>query len=374
MKRAYQITLVAAFCFLCCVPGALMVARPENPNLYGVKPVAYPSFEPSFAWTAEFEQYFIANFGLKRRLVQLHNLLGFRVLGDLQSDNVLVGKDRWLYLNQDAGWVSFRSEHRMSPNAERTWIRNLTAARRFLEEREIPFITIIPPSKETIYPEFLPRSATRANSFTRLDEVLELYDRTGNEVIDLRAPFLAAKKQARLYDRYDSHWNGRGAQIGAELLMQHVADALDRPETYAELDARPIPSDSFVDLLLILALDDVMKERTVSLVANNPRARRIQPDPSIPEHALTRAQMNRLVYEVDDPSLPSALILRDSFSEALTPVLAHKFRRSVWIWTHHLDFSLVDREQPDIVIMEMTERFFASAPARFVSSRARRRR
>jgi hypothetical protein len=373
MSRAYAIALVAAFCVLCCVPGAVMLIRPEDPKLWGVKRVDYPHFQANWSWVSDFERYFVANFGLKRSLVQVHNLFGYHVVHDVQSDNVLVGKQGWLYLTQDSGWVSFRSEGEMSPDTVRRWHSSLVNVRRFMASRSTPMLTIIPPSKESIYPEYLPASAVRAKPLVRLDQVLGIYRSTGNDFIDLRGPFLAAKSRAQLYARFDSHWNGNGAELAARILMQRVAQILERPASYAELDVRIVPRPSSPDLATILALDDYLSEQSVELVPNHPRARRITPDPSL--ETLTRKDMDYMVFEVDDPSLPTAVIFRDSFAETLSPVLSEKFRRSVWVWSHHFEMRYVERERPDIVITEMTERFFSNPPPRFsVGERRRPRR
>ena len=110
MARALRIAFVVVFFGMLCVPGVTMVVRPETPNLYGVKPVPYPEFELSTKWLSAFEQWFTANLSFKRALIQLHNAFGYLVLRDLQSDAVLVGREGWLFLRQDAAWKAFREQ------------------------------------------------------------------------------------------------------------------------------------------------------------------------------------------------------------------------------------------------------------------------
>jgi alginate O-acetyltransferase complex protein AlgJ len=360
--RVYRLLQVALFCALLCVPGLSMLLGKPGPKLYGVKPVPYPAFESVMKWPPAFEEYFAASLGQKHAMVELYNWLGYRVVGDLQSDTVLVGKRDWLFLKQNFGWESMRSEAPLTAKEAAAWRRALTGAQSWLHDRDIAFLFVIVPSKETIYPELLPRSAPRARSETRLDEMLRLFRASKIEHLELRTPLLAAKPTAQLYDSIDSHWNGHGARIGAELMMRRVAELLERPASYAELDSRLSARPSWGDMPLILSLDRVVTVPSVELLPNQPRARRLEPPASVLEP--TRKQMNRMVYEVDDASLPKALILRDSFAEGFQPTLAEKFQRSVWLWTHELDLRLVEREKPDIVIVEMTERFFSDAPAK----------
>jgi alginate O-acetyltransferase complex protein AlgJ len=358
--RAYQVLLVATFCALIGVPGLTMLFRPEPPKLFGVKPVTYKPFKSPTQWPSDFEEYFVANLGHKRRMIQLNNWIGYRVLGDLQSDNVLVGKRGWLFLKQNFGWESMRSEEPLSAKAAVTWRRVLQSAERQLARRNIPFLFVIVPSKETIYPELLPKSAPRARNTTRLDEVLAVMKDSGVPYLELRTPLLSGRQRAQLYDSIDSHWNGHGARIGAELILQKAAELLKRPPSFAELDAHLAPRPSWGDMPLILSLDEVITVPSVELVPNRQRARRVEPPESVREP--TRKQQARMVYEVADETLPKALILRDSFAEGFMPVFSEKFRRTVWLWTHDLDLRLVEREEPDIVIVEMTERFFSDAP------------
>lgn len=354
-----------------CVPGVTMLVRPETLTMYGVKPVPYPRFDLSTRWLAAFDEWFTANLGWRRSLIQLHNLLGYRVLRDLQSDSVLVGRDDWLFLRQDAGWKAFRSEEPLSAREAAGFRRSFSDARRWLAKRKIPFLFVVVPSKETIYPEYLPASATRARDVTLLDEVLRELSAAKIDYIDLREPLLAAKQDdTLLYDPMDSHWNGNGARIGASLMMKRAAELLERGPDYAELNAKLVPEQHEPDLALLLSLEDRLSERSIALLPREPRARRIEPSEEFV--SLTRWQMNRVVFEAPDESLPTALILRDSFGEALMPVLSQKFRRSVWIWTHNIDLGLIEREKPDIVIMELTERFLCNRPPRVVTRQRRR--
>jgi alginate O-acetyltransferase complex protein AlgJ len=369
MARAYQAALVFVFCTLLCLPGLTMLFLPQSPKLYGVAEVPFPAFQATPQWLTEFEDYFNANLGYKRKLIQIHNLLGYRVLRDLQSESVLVGRKNWLFLKQNHGWESFRSERPLAGAEERGWQHALERAEDWLAEQQIPFLLVIVPSKETVYPDFLPRSATRARSVTRLDEMLELLRENEIPHLELRTALLEARKHTQVYDSIDSHWNGQGARVGAQLIMQRVAELLHRPPSFAELNERIVPQPSWADLPLILSLDGVVTAPSNAVVPKQPRARRLEPPESVTDSQ--KAQTKRMVFEVADETLPSALILRDSFAEGLQPVLTEKFRRSVWIWTHKLDLTLVAREKPDIVIMETTERFLSDKPPRVMLPRRR---
>ena len=59
--------------------------------------------------------------------------------------------------------------------------------------------------------------------------------------------------------------------------------------------------------------------------------------------------------EIDDPSLPRAVIFRDSFSSRLVPFLSEHFSRAVYLWQNDFDANVVSEEHPDLVIQEILE-------------------
>jgi hypothetical protein len=64
-----------------------------------------------------------------------------------------------------------------------------------------------------------------------------------------------------------------------------------------------------------------------------------------------------VVKDTGDPRLPKALVFRDSFSWQLIPFLSESFRSVVYVWTFDFLPELIEREQPDVVILECVERY-----------------
>ena len=58
-----------------------------------------------------------------------------------------------------------------------------------------------------------------------------------------------------------------------------------------------------------------------------------------------------------DDFLPKVLVFRDSFSDALIPFLAEQFSRGLYMHAFAPDFDLVEEGQPDIVILEVAQRY-----------------
>jgi hypothetical protein len=69
-----------------------------------------------------------------------------------------------------------------------------------------------------------------------------------------------------------------------------------------------------------------------------------------------RAWPTHRAYSVDDGSLPRLLVYQDSFGLELIPFLSEHFSSSLFIWTSKIETAFIDMQNPDIVVIECTER------------------
>jgi len=99
-------------------------------------------------------------------------------------------------------------------------------------------------------------------------------------------------------------------------------------------------------------LKRVLHELDLRLVPRRQRRARVVDPPG----TLPTAEVGRLVTEVPDPSLPRAVIFRDSFASRLVPFLSEHFSRAVYVWQNDFDANVVIAEHPDVVIQEIVGR------------------
>ncbi len=62
------------------------------------------------------------------------------------------------------------------------------------------------------------------------------------------------------------------------------------------------------------------------------------------------------ITAVSSVSLPKAIIFHDSFCQAMQPFLSHNFSQIHYLKQYDFDRHLIEKESPDVVIMEMVER------------------
>jgi len=66
-----------------------------------------------------------------------------------------------------------------------------------------------------------------------------------------------------------------------------------------------------------------------------------------------------VITECDQGEIPRVVIFRDSFGMALSPFLSEHFGRAVYLWLQDIEPSVIEREKPDLVIQEYTERLLS---------------
>ena len=64
----------------------------------------------------------------------------------------------------------------------------------------------------------------------------------------------------------------------------------------------------------------------------------------------------RLTTRAPTTQIPSAVLLRDSFAEALIPLLAPHIGKATWIWTYEFPAREILDARPALVVEELVER------------------
>ena len=177
------------------------------------------------AWPDAFQKYFEDHFTLRNRLIDWRSSLLWRGLGTTSSDTVIAGKQDWLFYAADGGIDDWTQAEPFTHDELEVW-RETLVRRRALSRapREIPFLFVIAPDKQMIYPEFMPDSLRRLRDDFRADQIIAYMRQTTPDfqILDLRPAVIAAKSTELLYHRYDTHWNDRG---GADRLPADCAGA-----------------------------------------------------------------------------------------------------------------------------------------------------
>ncbi len=319
----------------------------------------FPQLDGHLAsWTgfpAAFEDFYNDHFRLRGLYMRLYAYAMWNGFHVSPSSKVLVGRDGWLYYNDvtDNDPIATYQGTNLLTDAQVEAARSvLIAWRDWLQARGIVFVLCIAPEKTTIYPEYLPTGFATHHSRTRIDQLVEACAGAGGiEVVDLRGPLLQAKAAGTLplYFRTDTHWNAAGASVGASVLLQALHARLP---AVAPLDPSDLPTElqpaPTGDLAKMIGVPTGLRDWTA---AYPPRSDAVVKS-VVPEQGM-------VVTGQDRPGLPRAIFFRDSFASGLIPFLSPDFSRAVYVWDHQLDPRLIEEEKPNVVVLEMVERYLS---------------
>ena len=147
-------------------------------------------------------------------LISMNNFLTGTLFGNSATDDVILGEDGWLY------YASTLPDYTgTAPMTDRELFmaaNNLQLMADYCAENGRQFAFMIAPNKNSLYPEQMPNYGVSAETKNaqRLQETLAALDVA---YIDL---FTLFDRPETLYFAHDSHWNSRGAALGADGINQ----------------------------------------------------------------------------------------------------------------------------------------------------------
>jgi hypothetical protein len=266
---------------------------------------------------------------------------------------VVKGQDGWFFYGDDSALEDYAHAEPMTAEALANWRAAIIAARDWLRSRGVAYLVTVAPDKHVVYGEEMPAAIVPVGDVSRADQLFTALQDTGLAV-DVRPSLFEAKGRERIYHHTDTHWNDRGAIVAYQRIIEAVrARVPHTPPAWTRDDFDPVERvTEGMDLAGMMGLTRVLREENLALVPRRPRRARVVE----PAGAAATDQEGRLVTEIDDPSLPRAVIFRDSFVSPLVPFLSEHFSRAVYLWQNDFDANAVLTERPDVVIQEIVGR------------------
>jgi hypothetical protein len=340
-----------------CAPAIVQFAGlSTDPSLIDNRyPAPFPTLPKSFADVAKFrdgiEKFVDDNFGLRAELVKLN----WRVhswIGVSTNPNLTIGKDGWVFLDRNSALDQFRGLNRFTEAELDAWIDHMDRYRRWLENRGIAFVVLIAPNQQTIYPEYLPGFINKVWPETRLDQISRRLKERKSELnlVDPRPNLWAARKTGLLYHRYENHWNDLGGFAAYSALMSSLGQRFPNANILRLSDFTVgsakhtwyIPWETEVAPTLNLKIPSSITEKK----------------PLFPGTNLTAFEITTRLNHA-----PTALLYGDSFGDpGLLRYVQETFKSTMMVFTSQGPFpdELIKKKQPDVVILQMVERYLAS--------------
>lgn len=293
------------------------------------------------------------SFYLRERLITWTTNLRL-TLGDRVFPRVLAADGGWLVYIGEGDLDDYQKTDLFTEEELARFQQNLDALAEDYAQRGIALIVVVPPNKNTIYPERVPSQIPVIGDESKLDQLTAYLQTHGKQqVVDLRPALLAAKAERQIYYATDTHWNDYGAYIAYSAILTELN------KTHPLLAPRPI-SDFAVVVQEPAALD-LARNIGTSLLTEA----RVQFSPQFSRRTTYKNISpggRRLTFSYHpDTNLPNLVMYYDSFFFNVIPLLGEHFHRGVLIqnfiggglW----NLSWVDEHEPDVVIIEFSERY-----------------
>ena len=361
------------FLTLPALDGAFHIAPPVDLMENDPAPLPEISFSQLFKAFNVLQRGFLdKTYGFRKNLVRLQNLLDLDILqSSSHYHTVIRGKDNWLFLAQENPELNvvedYRATRLYSPGDLARWVAVYRDRQDWLAARGIHYLLVVAPNKHTVYPEHLPPQFNKVSPQDRTDQLVAALTAAGINILDLRPAMRTVKEKALAYYRTDTHWTTYGAFAGYIEIMLRLARWRPEfaPTIRGDYDISITPGLTG-GLASMLALSDRFPEERVTFVPKTPRQAVEVPNPQVPR-ALFQPTVT---MSTGDPSLPTAVVFRDSFAHELIPFLSEHFRQAVYVWPYPstpremrvFDKSVVEAAKPDLVIDEFVERYFTEFP------------
>lgn len=163
-------------------------------------------------YLGQLQSYVNDRFFLRQELITLDRRMS-SLLGVSGESSVIAGKDGWLFFAEtlrDYTGTGLMSNRELFSAAS-----NVALMDEYCRRNGKEFTFIIAPNKNSLYGAFMPDYGITAKT-SNAKRLHSLLDQLQVEYVDLFAAFGAEEES--LYFAHDSHWNSKGAALGADLI------------------------------------------------------------------------------------------------------------------------------------------------------------
>jgi len=359
--------LLISFLFLIFIPitNNLFNIRELSDKIGRVKETIFRMSDISGSYN-RFYKFYRKNFFYRYSIVHLNNLTKVKVFGVSPVDEVILGKDPWMFYSKENdnnidAIDYYRGVTLFTTDDLRAWKKKIEFRYYWLKKRGIRYVFMVVPNKSTIYSEFLPEFVRKSNNKSRLDQLINYLKNTNSpvKILDLRKRFLKEKLKFKIYKITDSHWSDIGAFFGYKVLMDRLKEYNINSFSVSLKDYSVEVKKMYLggDLAKILLLQNECREDKTFLT---PKSKNILIDENLKINNSPFIDVS--VKESKIGNIGTAIFIHDSFGYYFKKFLAQHFKRIIFIRDWDLNFykDLMKKEKPVILIEEMAERFLMS--------------
>ena len=313
-------------------------------------------FHENFA--EEMDAYINDRIGLRNEAVKIYGIIPYIKDYNIQ-DKVIKGINGWLYLNDGDSYLYYQGVKNYTDEKLEQIKSNIKSNMEFCEKNNIKLITIIPPDKTTVYPEYYNPYIKKLPGKTNYEILKEFIENTfpNKNIILPYNEIINAKQDKVIYFSKDSHWNSYGAYSGYKVLAEDIAEVFPAYKIISEKDIIKCDRSEYTynDLEKMLGIKNITKDNSTDIC---PKEKNILDLKYENAHKTIWWQKS---YGSKDA--PKILLVHDSFMVELAPFIEKGALAIGSIWTYDKDFNKISDMilsfKPDLIIWERVERLWA---------------
>ena len=247
MKKTAQTILIVVFCAVLGLSFAvfnifskqLSMDSHENRLMTGLPQVLQ---SPLRELSKNLDNFFVDNSPFRYQFVLLNAGLDYKLFGSSQSDQVLPGKDGWLFYKDGptaAQPVANYQGLTDQQDSEETLARASAALQILsddLAENGCTLVLDLTPSKDRVYQEYMPDGYPIISEENRTDRMAAYLQSHTTVPVVWQYPTLRSQAKLHperpLYYKTDTHWNAVGALIGLDGIFSALEMPTLEPEEY----------------------------------------------------------------------------------------------------------------------------------------------
>ena len=362
MKRTVKSAVVVLIFIIFLVVPVLTInwsgadySESEKRNLAPMPVVFAETGELNSNFAGEAKLWLEDHIGLRSHMVEAIGWFKLHFMNSSPSESVHLGKDDWLFYTKDNNMEIATGSFPLTDDMLQQMLRNMVRIQERLEHRGTEFVLVLPPSKVSVYPEYL-RYGSGKVVHTPVDIVADFLEANSDlKIVRLKESLLEAKDDQQVYYAADTHWNEAGAYVAYETIIQDL-------QRWGLCNSAPAPvaleeGSHVCDLTLMMG--QTTPEQTLKTKLIDPRAIKHGEDSLRYQQAKELAGKSTVyLYSNDSAEETTGLFFGDSMfgSWNATELMAENFSEFTYVWNYNIREDIVEMLDPDVVFLEMTER------------------
>ena len=346
---------------LCIIPSFFMIFFRSDEAIGNETQTTWPSItteEGGFNEHVldEMGSWFETHYAFRPQLITADARLQATLFEVSNTDPVTVGSDGWLYYTSTLH--DFLGEEGLSDRGMWNLAHNVALIQNYVTAMGAKFLFMVPPNKNSLYPENMPYYyGQEASDIRNRDHLSEYLEEAGVAYLDLFD--LIGSQEETLYLKEDSHWNNKGAMMVYDQALSLMGKVHGSYAQTAQAQYLPIHDGDLAEMIYPAGVQpendyqydyEIQYQYVPGPVSSDPVS---VEDPRI---------------ETADPTAQDTLLMyRDSFGNTLIPIFSNAFAHGYYVKATPYPVARdMQQYQPQYVILELVERNIrnlAKAPA-----------